>query len=103
MDCPPQLPPPYEATHRVILIYSEVPLDLGCHPAQVVCPHCSQTVTTKTKSRPSCAAWALSGFFCLAFCPCFIIPLCVKSLYRVTHKCPNCKAILAKYKGNGLK
>ena len=39
----------------------------------------------------------LSFCFSLPFCAC--IPCCIDSFNTVTHKCPQCKAFLGRYKG----
>ena len=37
--------------------------------------------------------------FIFRFWPCACIPCCIDSLNSVTHKCPQCKNFLGRYKG----
>ena len=100
--CPP--PPPTTGAYpappptQVVRVVQVPAIDLGCHPVKMVCPSCQMSVTTKTSSSPSMLAWGLSGILCLTMLwPCFCIPLCVDSLKKVKHKCPNCKIVLGRY------
>merc|ERR1712115_61441 len=95
--CPP--PPPSQCPPPQVVRVVQVPaIDLGCHPVKMVCPSCQMSVATKTSSSPSMLAWGLSVTLCLTMLwPCFCIPLCVDSLKKVKHKCPNCKIVLGRY------
>merc|ERR1712018_1042662 len=105
--CPPATstgaypaPPPTQVV-RVVQVPA---IDLGCHPVKMVCSNCQMSVTTQTTSSPSMMAWGLSGILCLTMLwPCFCIPLCVDSLKKVKHKCPNCKIVLGSTTAEKLK
>jgi len=75
----------------------------GFRPIDMVCPHCQHNITTATDSEPSAMAWIIGGVLCaLQFYCCMCIPCCIDSLQTVTHKCPNCKKFLGRYKGGGI-
>ncbi|KAL7720792.1 LITAF domain-containing protein [Entamoeba marina] len=69
----------------------------GKAPQQCFCPHCNQTVTTKTKGQLG----IMQVLFCFLIymvtggCCCLcLIPFCVPSMQSVQHKCPNCEKVL---------
>jgi len=83
----------------VIVQYVQMP-SFGVHPVNLTCPHCQAHVRTTTESEPGPLAWILAGVLCvigLPFCAC--IPCCIDSFNTVTHKCPQCKAFIGRYKG----
>jgi len=101
---PPPLPPnsvPAQSQQQpaVIVQYVQMP-SFGVQPVTLTCPHCQAHVRTRTESEPGPLAWILGGILCvvgLPFCAC--IPCCIDSFNTVTHKCPQCKAFLGRYKG----
>lgn len=96
---PPPPPGPMNTGQPVIVQYVNAP-NFGPHPVQMVCPHCQCQVQTSTDSEPGPMAWILAGVLCIVgLWPCACIPCCIDSLNSVTHKCPNCKNFLGRYKG----
>jgi len=103
-------PPPQQAapgpagaaapgTQTVIVQYMNPP-NFGHNPVNMTCPHCQSQVRTSTDSEPGALAWILAGVLCVVgLWPCACIPCCIDSLNSVTHKCPNCKNFLGRYKG----
>jgi len=100
----PQMPPPGPGPaapqgQTVIVQYVNAP-NFGHNPVNMVCPHCQAQIRTSTDSEPGPMAWILAGVLCVVglwLCAC--IPCCIDSLNSVTHKCPNCKNFLGRYKG----
>jgi len=106
---PPPLPPQQQGapggaagaapTQTVIVQYMNPP-NFGHNPVNMTCPHCQSQVRTSTDSEPGALAWILAGVLCVVgLWPCACIPCCIDSLNSVTHKCPNCKNFLGRYKG----
>merc|ERR1719219_3156739 len=90
---------PGQQQPAVIVQYVQMP-SFGVQPVNQTCPHCQAHVRTRTESEPGPLAWILGGILCvvgLPFCAC--IPCCIDSFNTVTHKCPQCKAFLGRYKG----
>jgi len=95
----PQQPGQQQQPPAVIVQYVQMP-SFGVQPVTLTCPHCQAHVRTRTESEPGPLAWILGGILCvvgLPFCAC--IPCCIDSFNTVTHKCPQCKAFLGRYKG----
>jgi len=101
-------PPPMQAApvpagaapgQTVIVQYMNPP-NFGHNPVNMTCPHCQSQIRTSTDSEPGAMAWILAGVLCVVgLWPCACIPCCIDSLNSVTHKCPNCKNFLGRYKG----
>jgi len=92
---PPQ-PPPVVITQ---VHYVQAP-SFGFRPVIMTCPNCQQNITTTTDSEPSALAWVVGAVLCLVgLWPCACIPCCVDSMQQVSHKCPNCKHFLGRYRG----
>merc|ERR1719315_417778 len=71
----------------------------GSDPVTTVCRNCHANITTSTSSETGVIAWVSAGVLCLIGCwCCFWIPLGMNSLKDVLHKCPNCKAVVGRYK-----
>jgi len=99
---PPAAAPQPQPTVVTQVAYLPQP-NFGFRPIDMVCPHCQHNITTATDSEPSAMAWVIAGVLCaLQFYCCMCIPCCIDSLQTVTHKCPNCKKFLGRYKGGGL-
>lgn len=98
-----QMPPPPQQQAQqqptVIVQYMNPP-NFGSSPVNMTCPHCQSQIRTSTDSEPGPLAWILAGVLCVVgLWPCACIPCCIDSLNSVTHKCPNCKNFLGRYKG----
>jgi len=96
---PQQQQQPGPGGQTVIVQYMNPPA-FGHSPVNMVCPHCQAQIRTTTDSEPGPLAWILAGVMCVVglwMCAC--IPCCMDSLNSVTHKCPNCKNFLGRYKG----
>jgi len=90
---------PQQQQPTVIVQYVNAP-NFGPRPVNMTCPHCQAQIRTQTDSEPGPMAWILAGVLCIVgLWPCACIPCCIDSLNSVTHKCPQCKNFLGRYKG----
>jgi len=96
----PQPAPPQQQGGQTVIVQYMNPPNFGHSPVNMVCPHCQAQIRTSTDSEPGPMAWILAGVLCVVgLWPCACIPCCIDSLNSVTHKCPNCKNFLGRYKG----
>merc|ERR1711997_396079 len=95
-------PPPgqyQQQPQRVVVVQLPSP-NFGPNPIEMMCPHCQSQVRTSTESEPGALAWILAGILCVVgLWPCACVPCCIDSLNSVTHKCPNCRQFLGRYRG----
>jgi lipopolysaccharide-induced tumor necrosis factor-alpha factor len=75
-------------------------LMFGKDPVATDCPNCHAHVTTIAEEEISLIAWVAAGimFFSCVLCLCSPIPLVMDSLRDVKHYCPECRAIVGRYK-----
>lgn len=95
-------------------------------PGQTLCPHCRQTVITRTEPTPGLLTWLVCaglGFFgyepkkkkkkaqendnfanlneslppSRCFLCCFI-PFCIDSMQDISHRCPSCSRVIYIFK-----
>ena len=105
------LPPSYEDTvaskvgafppdsHTVVRGIKVAVPELGPKPANILCPGCQASITTRTASKPGLLAVSLSAILCITgLWPCFCLPFLVDSLQTVKHYCPLCNIVVGKYK-----
>ena len=72
----------------------------GKFPVQVTCPNCKASIETRVDSHTGIIQWLTAGGICLIGCwlGCCLIPLCVDDWRDVDHFCPNCNALVGRYK-----
>jgi len=82
---------------QVVIVPS--PLQVGRDPVSLTCPHCQANITTDIRVEAGTVAWVSAGFLCAMSC-CLLawLPLCMPSLKDVTHRCPNCNALIGRFK-----
>lgn len=94
-------------------------------PGQTLCPHCQQTVITRTEPTPGLLTWLVcAGLGIFGYEPkrstqaqenknfanlndsfppsrfflCCCIPFCVEALQDITHRCPSCNRVIYIFK-----
>ncbi|CAF0906713.1 unnamed protein product [Brachionus calyciflorus] len=80
------------------VVYVGVPIRLGDHPTQTVCPNCRANVSTNIKYETGLITWLIAGALCFfgLGCGCCLIPFCVDSCKDVEHFCPNCRYMIGR-------
>ncbi|KAK5602412.1 hypothetical protein CRENBAI_012503 [Crenichthys baileyi] len=79
-----------------VLVVQRTPTDA---PGQMHCPHCQNTVVTKTEYQIGMLTWIIFGALFIVGCwPCCLIPFCVTSCHDVQHSCPSCNNVLHTYR-----
>ncbi|XP_047222614.1 cell death-inducing p53-target protein 1 homolog [Girardinichthys multiradiatus] len=79
-----------------VLVVQRTPTDA---PGQMHCPHCQNTVVTKTEYQIGMLTWIISGVLFFVGCwPCCLIPFCATSCQDVQHSCPSCNNVLHTYR-----
>uniref|UniRef100_A0A3B5KL62 LITAF domain-containing protein n=1 Tax=Takifugu rubripes TaxID=31033 RepID=A0A3B5KL62_TAKRU len=95
-------PPGYQGVYFVCFSsVTHVVVSPALHdvPGQTLCPHCQQTVITRTEPTAGLMTWlvcAALGFFGCFLC-CFI-PFCIESCQDIMHRCPSCNRVIYIYK-----
>ena len=76
-------------------------MEFGPDPMTLICPSCSQQVTTAIKTDTSLLQHLLA-FGCIVigcWLGCCLVPYCMDNMRQVTHSCPSCNITLGIYKG----
>jgi len=100
MQAPPPPQQQQQPGQQTVIVQYMNPPNFGHSPVNMTCPHCQSQIRTTTDSEPGPMAWVLAGILCVVgLWACACIPCCIDSLNSVTHKCPQCKNFLGRYKG----
>merc|ERR1711962_1246345 len=71
----------------------------GQSPVNITCGSCHSNVVTSLEYTLGLLVWAAVGvLFIFGFFLCCWIPCVIDGLKDVTHKCPNCNAVLGQYR-----
>uniref|UniRef100_A0A0G4FTW0 LITAF domain-containing protein n=1 Tax=Chromera velia CCMP2878 TaxID=1169474 RepID=A0A0G4FTW0_9ALVE len=73
---------------------------LSHDPVTLTCPHCGQTVSTRTSYQVGTATWVIAGGLCFFGCclGCCLIPFCFNQAKDCKHECPSCNRIIGTHK-----
>ncbi|KAK3755786.1 hypothetical protein RRG08_033963 [Elysia crispata] len=73
-------------------------LHLGRRSRRIICPLCQADVSTKREYESGFVTWMIVGGICFLglWFGCCLIPFVFKSTKDVLHRCPYCKAIVAR-------
>lgn len=96
--------PPYPPNQG--MGHMQAPQTFGQHltmfyrdPVTTVCPNCRASITTSVAIETGTVAWISAGILCaIGLCLCAPIPLCLGSMKDAIHRCPNCNAVVGRYK-----
>ena len=92
-----QPPMPNQQPIVVNQVIPQAPLKLKTMPAEIVCPHCHNNITTVVETQFNCA----NCCFCWYFFPCWCIANLVNdkdfNCADATHKCPQCGQVVFQY------
>ncbi|XP_072240381.1 lipopolysaccharide-induced tumor necrosis factor-alpha factor homolog [Leuresthes tenuis] len=89
---------PTQILHSVkqVTVVQQLPRDV---PGQMLCPHCQNTVVTRTGYQIGMLTWTICLILGFLMCwPCCLIPFCVNSCKDVEHSCPSCNNVIHIYK-----
>merc|ERR1712211_12726 len=69
-------------------------------PVTTTCRNCGNNITTSVHTETGVIAWITAGVCCALGCwlGCCCIPLCMDSMKDATHQCPNCNAVVGRFK-----
>ncbi|XP_008294484.1 cell death-inducing p53-target protein 1 homolog [Stegastes partitus] len=91
----PQQPQMVQPVSQVVVV-QRLPTDV---PGQMMCPHCRNTVVTRTECKNGMLTWLICSVLgVFLFWPFCLIPFFVDACKDVEHSCPTCNNILHIYK-----
>jgi lipopolysaccharide-induced tumor necrosis factor-alpha factor len=79
-----------------IIVTQPVFIQFGDIPANVVCPHCQNNITTGIKKENGALIWlSCFGLFVFTACCCWI-PFVVDGCKDTVHHCPRCGVVVGR-------